>query len=68
MTTVPLPDSVEHDLQRAEKLEWYTLFWLTLIVIAMTWAAGGSQAFKTAWIEDVLSLMAPTLFLITRRV
>lgn len=68
MTIASLPDSVEHDLQCAKKLEWYTLFWLTLIDIAMTWAAGGSQAFKTAWIENVLSLIAPALFLITRRV
>lgn len=29
---------------------------------------GGSHAFKTAWIEDVLSLMAPAFFLVSRRI
>lgn len=66
--TESLPDHVKQDLDRAERLEWQTLFWLAIIVAAMYWAMGGSQAFKTAWIEDVLSLMAPAFFLISRRI
>ncbi len=62
----PYPDSIRETLFAAERLEWMTLFWLALIVLVMGWAMGGSQAFKTAWIEDVLSLMAPASFLIAR--
>jgi divalent metal cation (Fe/Co/Zn/Cd) transporter len=63
-----LPADIRQLLARAEKLEWQTLLWLAIIVVAMTLTMGGSQAFKTAWIEDLLSMLAPTLFLISRRI
>ncbi|MAW81177.1 MAG: cobalt transporter [Parvularcula sp.] len=61
------PQTVETALEDAERIEWITLFWLAVIVAVMGWAMGGSQAFKTAWIEDVLSLLAPASFLVARR-
>jgi cation diffusion facilitator family transporter len=60
------PPEVDKALHEAERLEWQTLFWLVAIVIVMGVVAGGSQAFRTAWIEDMLSLLAPAFFLITR--
>ena len=57
------PGQIENDLVRAERLEWQTIFWVMVGVGAMSAAMGGSQAFKTAWIEDVLSLLAPIFFL-----
>tara|TARA_R110002072_G_C7865546_1_gene526849 strand:- start:181 stop:1152 length:972 start_codon:yes stop_codon:yes gene_type:complete len=62
------PDRIQNALKDATRLEWWTLFWLILIVVMMGSVAGGSQAFRTAWIEDALSLIAPALFLISRRV
>lgn len=62
------PEQKENDLRRAEKLEWQTIFWVMMSVGAMSAAMGGSQAFKTAWIEDVLSLLAPIFFLLSRHV
>lgn len=64
----PRPGDVDDALKRAERLEWQTLFWLVVIVAVMGLVAGGSQAFRTAWIEDMLSLLAPSLFLISRKV
>lgn len=61
------PQTVETALEDAERIEWITLFWLAIIVAVMGWAMGGSQAFKTAWIEDLLSLLAPASFLVARR-
>ncbi|MCK5747234.1 MAG: cation transporter, partial [Oricola sp.] len=61
------PDKVREALAEAERLEWITLLCIFVIVIVMWLAMGGSQAFKTAWIEDVLSLLAPASFLVARR-
>jgi len=60
------PQSVADALKRGERLEWWSLFWLALIVAVMGLVAGGSQAFRTAWIEDMLSLLPPAFFLFTR--
>jgi cation diffusion facilitator family transporter len=62
------PEKVRDAMKRAVRLEWWTLFWLALIAVMMGLAAGGSQAFRTAWIEDMLSLLAPALFLVAHRV
>ncbi len=62
-----LPAEKQHDLQRAKRLEWWTLFFLATIIAAMYLSMGGSQAMKTAWIEDVLSLIPPILFLVALR-
>lgn len=62
------PDAVSRALIRAERLEYWTLGWLAVIVAVMGLAAGGSQAFRTAFIEDVLSMLAPALFLVSRRI
>lgn len=60
------PQSVDAALKRAERLEWWSIVWLAVIVAVMGLVAGGSQAFRTAWIEDMLSLLPPVFFLITR--
>lgn len=60
------PPEIQQAMKRASRLEWWSIFWLTTIVIVMGVVAGGSQAFRTAWIEDMLSLLPPAFFLITR--
>lgn len=60
------PAEIEHALRRATHLECWTLFWLTLIILMMGLVAGGSKGFRTAWIEDMLSLLPPGLFLVSR--
>lgn len=62
-----LPPDQEEGLQRAKRLEWWTLLALASITGVMYLAMGGSQAMKTAWIEDILSMIPPVLFLIAQR-
>lgn len=61
------PPDIDEALQNAARLEWWSIFWLVLIVVMMGVVAGGSQAFRTAWIEDMLSLLAPAAFLVSRK-
>ncbi|MEQ8751533.1 MAG: cation diffusion facilitator family transporter [Amphiplicatus sp.] len=62
-----MPDAIKDDLRKAERLEWWTLFWLTSVCIVMAAAMGSSQAMRTALIEDVLSLLPAIVFLIAAR-
>lgn len=58
---------VAEDLGRARRLEWWTLGWMTSVVVVMGFAMGSSQAMQTAWIEDMLSLIPSIVFLIALR-
>lgn len=62
--THPIPPEIEPDLRRAIRLEWWTLFWLASIVAVMGLTAGSSQAMRTAWIEDMLSMIPAIVFLV----
>lgn len=62
-----LPKDKQEALEKARRLEWWTIFFLLTITAVMFVAMGGSQAMKTAWIEDVLSLIPPILFLVAVR-
>lgn len=59
-----LPQNVVADLDRARRLEWWTLAWMSSVVVVMYFAMGSSQAMKTALIEDVLSLIPAGAFLL----
>ncbi|MEQ9618913.1 MAG: cation diffusion facilitator family transporter [Deltaproteobacteria bacterium] len=59
-----LPKDKEDKLDRAKKLEWVSIFFLLSITVIMYITMGSSQAMKTAWVEDVLSLVPPISFLI----
>lgn len=60
----PLPDHVTRDIRRARRLEWWSIGMLVSIIVVMYLAMGSSQAMKSAWIEDLLSLVPATLFLL----
>lgn len=62
-----LPDHVLADLARARRLEWWTLGWMSSVVVLMWFVMGSSQAMKTALIEDVLSLVPAVVFLVALR-
>ncbi|MAM38602.1 MAG: cobalt transporter [Erythrobacter sp.] len=61
------PDDITRTLRRAERLERWSIFWLLTIIAVMYFAMGSSQAMKTAWVEDTLSLLPPALFLLARK-
>ena len=65
--THDIPEEIERKLRRAARLKWRSIFWLLTIIAIMYFAMGSSQAMKTAWIEDTVSLLPPILFLLARK-
>lgn len=59
-----IPDEVRDGLSRGKTLCLWTLFWVSNIAVLMYLVMGQSQAMKTAFIEDVLSLVPSITFLI----
>ena len=56
--------SQQEILHKARKLEILSLAYLLSVVILMYLVMGSSQAMKTAWIEDCLSMIPPICFLV----
>lgn len=52
-------------LKKAVRLEVLTIVYLASVIVLMYLVMGSSQAMKTAWIEDLLSLLPPIAFLIS---
>jgi cobalt-zinc-cadmium efflux system protein len=63
-TRPKLPTDVEAAMKRAKRLAWLSIVFLISIILAMAAMMGGSQAMQTAWVEDMLSLLPPVVFLI----
>jgi cation diffusion facilitator family transporter len=62
-----LPPEREQLNRKAVRLEWWTLAWMTSIIVVIYVTMGNSQAMKAAWIEDLLSFVPPVAFLIASR-
>ena len=62
-----LPPERQAIYRRAIRLEWITIAYLISAVVAIYLTLGASQAMKTAWVEDMLSLIPPAVFLIAAR-
>lgn len=62
-----IPPEIEADIRRAVRLEGWTIAWMASIILLVGLAMGSSQAMKTAWVEDVLSLVPALVFLIALR-
>ena len=63
-----LPEELHTELQKAKKIEWITLVYLVSVVVLMYLVMGSSQAMKSAWLEDTLSLVPAIVFLISTRI
>jgi divalent metal cation (Fe/Co/Zn/Cd) transporter len=61
------PREIRSDIAAAERLEWWNIGWTISVIVAIGFAMGGSQAMRTAWIEDMLGLVPPIAFLIAVR-
>ncbi|HEY9091933.1 cation diffusion facilitator family transporter [Parasphingorhabdus sp.] len=64
VTPPAIPEAIAQDIAKARRLEIWTLLWTGSIVLVMGLVMGSSQAMKSAWIEDVLSLVPAIVFLI----
>jgi len=63
-----LPPELEQKLKKALKLEWITFFYLISLAVLMYLVMGSSQAMKTAWLEDVLSIIPAIAFIIANKI
>ncbi len=61
------PPELQPLYRKAKRLEWITIAYLSLTVVLMYLTMGNSQAMKTAWFEDLLSLTPSVAFLIVSR-
>ena len=62
-----LPAERRRDRDRARRLEWVTIGFMLSIITLLYFTLGSSQAMKTAWVEDILSLIPPIAFLVATR-
>lgn len=58
-----LPTRQQAALRSAIRWEWFTIGYTTCTIAIIAFVVGGSQAMKTAWIEDMLSLTPQIAFL-----
>lgn len=62
-----LPPDKHALMAKAVRLEWLTLAYLASAVFFIYLTLGSSQAMKTAWFEDMISLIPSAAFLIAAR-
>src|SRR5215213_5650333 len=62
--SVQIPPDKEESIQRAKRLELWSVFFLVTIVVLLGFTMGSSQAMKAMWIEDTLSLIPTTAVLV----
>lgn len=67
MSDGTFPAPLAQPIRRAIRLEWWNIAWTISIVTVMGLALGQSQTMKTAWVEDMLGLVPPVMFLIAAR-
>ncbi|MFJ4175113.1 cation transporter [Microbacterium sp. NPDC089696] len=58
-----LPEEQQKALRSAVKWEWFTIAYTSVTIAVIALVVGNSQAMRTAWIEDMLSLIPQIAFL-----
>ena len=64
MGRTDLPPAQQKALRSAIRWEWFTIGYTVVTIALIALVVGGSQAMKTAWIEDMLSLIPQISFLV----
>jgi divalent metal cation (Fe/Co/Zn/Cd) transporter len=59
-----LPAEQRDAIRKAIRWEWFTIGYTVVTIALIALVVGGSQAMKTAWIEDMLSLIPQVSFLV----
>jgi len=65
MGRTDLPVAQQEALRKAIRWEWFTIGYTSVTIVLIALVVGGSQAMKTAWIEDMLSLIPQVAFLVS---
>ncbi|MDQ8184107.1 cation diffusion facilitator family transporter [Pelagicoccus sp. SDUM812002] len=63
-----IPDDKLPLFERANKLERWSITWMSTIVLTTGLALSSSHAMKAAWLEDILGLVPPMVYLIASRI
>lgn len=63
-----LPPDKEQVLRSARSLERWTIVYLMLAATVVGWTMGGSQAMRTSFFEDLISIVPATMFLVCTRI
>lgn len=64
MGRTDLPAAQQKALRSAIRWEWFTIGYTFVTISVVAFVVGGSQAMRTAWIEDMLSLIPQVSFLV----
>lgn len=64
MGRTDLPPEQQEALRKAVRWEWFTIGYTCVTIALIALVVSGSQAMKTAWIEDMLSLIPQISFLL----
>ncbi|MFL5448599.1 MAG: cation transporter [Gemmatimonadales bacterium] len=62
-----LPQRLRGDHRKAKRIEWLSIALLMLGSIALALTMGQSEAMKTAWVTEVLSMLPPAAYLVAAR-
>ncbi|WP_313677586.1 cation diffusion facilitator family transporter [Corynebacterium stationis] len=63
-----LPEQQQETMRKAVRMERVTIGFVIVTIVLVGAVAGQSQAMRSAWVEDMLSLVPPLAFLIASRV
>ncbi|GGJ61199.1 cation diffusion facilitator family transporter [Glutamicibacter ardleyensis] len=58
-----LPEEQQQLMRRATKLEWISIGYAACTITLVALVVGNSQAMRTAWVEDMLSVLPQVAFL-----
>jgi len=61
------PDEQQQARKKARRLSWATIVFLVTAATGLAITLGQSQAMKTAWVSDVLSIIPPAAILVAMR-
>jgi cation diffusion facilitator family transporter len=66
--TFTLPPELAPDLARARRIAWLSIVLLGIGSVVLALTMGQSEAMKTAWVTEVLSMLPPAAYLLATRV
>lgn len=61
------PEEQRRERERARRIAWISLALLFAATVATALTVGQSEAMKTAWVSDVLSMVPPVAYLVASR-
>ncbi len=65
---IEFPPAQMRAFERARRLEWISVFYIASAALFLYLVMGTSQAMRTSWLEDMMSLVPPIAFLVCSRV